>query len=74
MWWHSFREIVSMLFFLLNIVLSVGCSIVLISQKNDPVKTLSWATIMLSLLYIGIVLSLREKPAKGKKLQQEGCR
>ena len=56
MWWHSFREIISMLFFLLNIVLSVGCSIVLISQKNDPVKTLSWVIIMLSLPYIGIVL------------------
>ena len=44
------------LLYLLNIAIAVYSSIMLISSKRDPVKTLSWVMVMILLPYIGIVL------------------
>ena len=44
------------LLYLLNIAIAVYSSIMLISSKRDPVKTLSWVMVMMLLPYIGIIL------------------
>lgn len=44
------------LLYLLNIAIAVYSSIMLISSKRDPVKTLSWVMVMILLPYIGIIL------------------
>ena len=44
------------LLYLLNIAIAVYSSIMLISSKRDPVKTLSWVMVMMMLPYIGIIL------------------
>ena len=44
------------LLYLLNIAIAVYSSVMLISSKRDPVKTLSWVMVMILLPYIGIIL------------------
>ena len=44
------------LLYMLNIAIAVYSSIMLISSKRDPVKTLSWVMVMMMLPYIGIIL------------------
>ena len=42
--------------YVLNIAIAVYSSVKLISNKRDPVKTLSWVMVMMLLPYIGIIL------------------
>ena len=44
------------LLYLLNIAIAVYSSVMLISSKRDPVKTLSWVLVMILLPYVGILL------------------
>ena len=56
MWYQNIWPIFTSLLYLLNIAIAVYSSIMLISSKRDPVKTLSWVLVMLMLPYIGIIL------------------
>ena len=51
-----FWPVFTTLLYLLNIAIAVYSSIMLISSKRDPVKTLSWVMVMMLLPYIGIIL------------------
>ena len=54
--WPQIWTILSASLYLLNIGLAVAASIMLISSRRDPVKTLTWVLVLLLLPYIGIVL------------------
>lgn len=54
--WPQIWTILSALLYLLNIGLAVIASVMLISSRRDPVKTLSWVLVLLLLPYIGIIL------------------
>ncbi|HIZ85490.1 MAG TPA: cardiolipin synthase [Candidatus Coprenecus stercoravium] len=56
MWFSSIWPIFTSLLYLLNIAVAVYSSIMLISSRRDPVKTLSWVMVMIMLPYIGIIL------------------
>ena len=51
-----FWQIFSSTLYLLNIIIAVYASIVLISSKRDPVKTLSWVMVMMLLPYVGVIM------------------
>lgn len=54
--WPKIWTIFSASIYLLNIGLAVTASIMLISSRRDPVKTLTWVLVLLLLPYIGIIL------------------
>ncbi|HIZ87840.1 MAG TPA: cardiolipin synthase [Candidatus Coprenecus pullistercoris] len=56
MWLSRFWPLFTSLLYLLNIAIAVYSSIMLISSKRDPVKTLSWVMVMIMLPYIGVIL------------------
>ena len=72
--------------YVLNIAIAVYSSVKLISNKRDPVKTLSWVMVMMLLPYIGIILyfffgrnfrkdkMFSRKGACDLKLRKELCR
>ena len=56
MWLSKFWPVFTSSLYVLNIAIAVYSSVKLISNKRDPVKTLSWVLVMLMLPYIGILL------------------
>ena len=86
MWFLNFWPIFTSLLYALNIAIAVYSSIKLISNKRDPVKTLSWVMVMMLLPYIGIILyfffgrnfrkdkMFSRKGARDLKLRKELCR
>lgn len=56
MQFSQFWPVLTSLLYLLNIVIAVYSSVLLISSKRDPVKTLSWVLVMILLPYIGVVM------------------
>ena len=72
--------------YVLNIAIAVYSSVKLISNKRDPVKTLSWVMVMMLLPYIGVILyfffgrnfrkdkMFSRKGARDLKLRKELCR
>ena len=72
--------------YVLNIAIAVYSSVKLISNKRDPVKTLSWVMVMMLLPYIGVILyfffgrnfrkdkMFSRKGACDLKLRKELCR
>lgn len=56
MQWSEFWQTFTAVLYFINIVIAIVFSIILISKKRDPVKTMSWVLVMLLLPYIGITL------------------
>ncbi len=56
MFWDELWGILSIILYLLNAVLAITATVVLISSRRDPIKTLSWVMVILLLPYFGIVL------------------
>ena len=56
MWLSKFWPVFTSSLYVLNIAIAVYSSVKLISNKRDPVKTLSWVLVMLMLPYIGVLL------------------
>ena len=70
---YSVWQIVSAVLYIMNMGLAVYIAATMILRKQDPVKTLSWAVVLVALPYIGIIIYLffgqnyRKKKIYGKK-------
>ena len=70
---YSVWQIVSAVLYIMNMGLAVYIAGTMILRKQDPVKTLSWAIVLVALPYIGIIIYLffgqnyRKKKIYGKK-------
>lgn len=54
--WTQFWQVFTAVLYWINIIIAITASIILISKRQDPVKTMSWVLVMLLLPYIGITL------------------
>ena len=55
---YSVWQIVSAVLYIMNMGLAVYIAGTMILRKQDPVKTLSWAIVLVALPYIGIIIYL----------------
>jgi len=70
---YSVWQIISAVLYIMNMGLAVYIACTMILRKQDPIKTLSWAVVLVALPYIGIIIYLffgqnfRKKKIYGKK-------
>ncbi|MCK9625967.1 MAG: cardiolipin synthase [Bacteroidales bacterium] len=75
--WAEFWQVASIALYTANIILVVYVVIKLVLKKSDPIKTLSWVVILISLPYIGLILffffgqNYRKKKIFGRKAVQD---
>lgn len=71
-----FWEYISLILYIIYLVLAIYASGVIIYQKSDPVKSLSWIIVILLLPYIGLVLYLLfgQNFRKSKLFNRKGVR
>lgn len=55
MWQNNIWQIISVVLYVMNMVLAVFISTTMILRKQDPVKTLSWVTVLVLLPYFGVI-------------------
>lgn len=56
MWYSETWRIISLILYMMNLALACYAAAALILRKQDPVKTLSWVTVLILLPYIGLLL------------------
>ncbi len=54
--WNSTWQIISAVLYIMNLGLAVYAATAMILRKQDPVKTLSWLSVLILLPYIGLIL------------------
>ncbi len=54
--WNEFQAILSAALYLINVILAISASVLLIANKRDPIKTLSWVMVILLIPYFGLIL------------------
>ena len=54
--WIQIGKYVTMFFYVINLILVIYASISMVFRKSDPVRTVTWIIILITLPYIGLIL------------------
>lgn len=53
--WSQFWNILLLTLYLVNLVVSITASCIIVYKREDPIKTLSWVIVILSVPYLGLI-------------------